>query len=127
MTTMIIIAPLGMRYDLARKLVEDNAFAHMWLCHNGNADECPDGCDGSGTSGNVEIRTKLYESITIYHTKSDISAYERGYRDCLADKSPLWKRTVSGIKTDIDDHMAEEWEDSARQAYCDGWDRAARH
>jgi len=127
MTTMIIIAPLGMKYDLARKLVEDNAFAHMWLCHNGNADECPDGCDGSGTSGNVDVRTKLYENIRIYHTKSDLDAYRRGYRDSLSGKGSIWRRVGDRIVSDMDDDMADNWELSERQAYLDGYDRGSFH
>lgn len=40
----IIIPPPGMRPDLARKLVHEPTFAHMWLCHDVEGC-CQDGCD----------------------------------------------------------------------------------
>lgn len=51
--------PRGMRSDLIRKLVEDDSFAHAWLCHGVNREECPDGCDSCGDP----IRTLQYGSI----------------------------------------------------------------
>ena len=56
----IIVPAPGMRHDLARKLVEDNAFAHMWLCHPDDH-TCPDGCD---THADPQ-RRQMYESIRI--------------------------------------------------------------
>lgn len=34
----------GLRRDLERKLFNDPAFAHAWLCHAVTG-VCPDGCD----------------------------------------------------------------------------------
>lgn len=53
------LVPAAMRPDLARKLVEDDAFAHLWLCH-GNDQKCPDGCDGRSVDS---ARQALYLQI----------------------------------------------------------------
>ena len=58
---MIIIPPKGMSKGLAKKLLDDSVFAHMWLCHNARGEECPDGCD---TLGNPK-RTQQYQAIEL--------------------------------------------------------------
>ena len=55
---MRIIPPKGMKLDLATKLVNDDSFAHMWVCHP-EGGKCPDGCDTPANSKRVE----LYNSI----------------------------------------------------------------
>lgn len=52
--------PAGLRSDLARKLIEDDSFAHAWICHEGIAANCPDGCDGAG---GCPERARLYLAI----------------------------------------------------------------
>jgi len=114
---LIIVPPKGMRYDLARQLVNNDAFAHMWLCHGGDG-VCPDGCD---THGDPE-RVKLYEAIRVYHTERDITAYKRGHRDGQSFKSPLFRTTRDhGIRPTTDDYMSDLWDDDMRQAYIDGY------
>ena len=112
----IIIAPCGMKRDLARKLVEDDAFAHMWLVH-GDGGECPDGCDLHGNP----VRVKLYEEIRVYHTRRDIEAYRRGQSDSHRDRAPIFRKVGKSIQPELDDPNADDWEDSERQAYLDGY------
>ncbi len=52
--------PPGIKPDLGRALIEHDSFAHHWMCHEGIAANCPDGCDGSHGDG---ARTALYKRI----------------------------------------------------------------
>lgn len=128
----IIIPPKGMRYDLARQLVHNNSFAHMWLCHGGDATKCPDGCAGEATCEGVGERTKLYEGIRVYHTREDVEAYKRGYADCDQNRPQLWVRKVGGrivahnCSSEWDEDMSDNWSESAKEAYCDGHDARGR-
>lgn len=69
---MHIAPPSGMRHDLARKLIEDAAFAHMWLCHEDGV--CPDGCD---THADPK-RRRLYEEIVVCESPDDIARWQNG-------------------------------------------------
>lgn len=128
---MIVIAPLGMKHTLAVKLVEDPDFAHTWLCHNGNAHECTDGCEGGCTSGNMDLRTKLYNDIRVYQHEPELSAYKRGYEDAVKGRSPLFRRVGKEFVANAGDDwawdMSEEWCQDKRQAYMDGYDRGEFH
>ena len=48
------------RSDLTRKLVEDRAFAHMWLCHS-DSSKCPDGCDVQADPKRLELYNEIPE------------------------------------------------------------------
>lgn len=56
---MTIIPPKGMKPDLARNLINNDSFAHMWLVHNGLPCECSDGCDQKANP----VRVKQYMAI----------------------------------------------------------------
>ena len=55
---MTIIPPKGMKHSLAKNLIDNDSFAHMWLVHNGFG-ECPDGCNQKANP----IRVKQYMAI----------------------------------------------------------------
>ncbi len=117
---MIIIPPRGMRHDLAYMLVNNVHFAHMWLCHAGGT--CPDGCDTHASPK----RREVYESIKVYHTAGDLRAYQRGQQDRSVGQM-LFIRTMWGTVCPlVDDDVADMWEDSHKEAYCDGWEAEAR-
>lgn len=119
----IIVAPCGMNHDLARKLVEDDTFAHMWLCHK-NRGECPDGCDTRGDS----TRVAMYEGIQVYHIDREVRAYQRGVKDAMSYKNPLFRQTRDhGIRCEMDDTLADQWDDGMRQAYLDGYNSSHWH
>lgn len=116
----VIVPPSGMRHCLARKLVQDDTFAHMWLVHP-DGGECPDGCDSRGDS----TRAAMYEGIRVYFTTPVLNAYSRGLKDGQAHKSPLFRKGRDGhFRCDLDDHMADQWCDEMRQAYWDGYQAA---
>lgn len=83
MSQTIIVAPAGMRYDLARQLVNDHSFAHMWMCH-GLDGTCPDGCDGSITSAECIGRTETYKRIRVYHSEHEVASFRKGVEDRIA-------------------------------------------
>jgi len=51
----------------------------------------------------------------------DQYSFERGKRDALREKSPLWKRTKNGIVTDIDDPMSDFWSEDQKLSYVEGY------
>jgi hypothetical protein len=59
---MIIIAPPGMKKDLAKQLILDDVFAHYWLVHKDDW-TCPDGCD----KGADPHRAHAYLRIEVRH------------------------------------------------------------
>ena len=92
MHTTIIIAPSGMKRDLARALINDDAFAHRWMCHNGGS--CSDGCDVQGDS----TRIKLYQEIRVYDYNMNKEEYDsclRGWRDANMGLSPIFRKVGS--------------------------------
>jgi hypothetical protein len=116
-TMEIIVPPSGMKYDLARKLVQDDCFAHMWLVHP-DGGKCPDGCDSHGDSARVAV----YQGIKVYHTSDTTRAYMRGRSDAKSYRAPLFRSTRDhGIRSEMDDHMSDMWDDDMRQAYLDGY------
>ena len=116
----VIVPPSGMRHCLARKLVHDDSFAHMWLVHP-DGGECPDGCDSRGDG----TRAAMYEGIRVYFTTRVLDAYSRGLRDGRSHKSPLFRINRDGvIRSTMDDDMADTWCEEMRQAYCDGYQAA---
>jgi hypothetical protein len=114
---MIVIAPKGMRQDLAVKLVNDDRFAHMWLCHGGNT-ECKDGCSVSGDPSKV----RQYQGITVYYTGAEIRAYKLGYHDAIKDRPSLcWKTATGRIEWRWNNDQTS-FEEIDPQAYCYGWE-----
>lgn len=115
--SMIVVPPSGMSYPLARMLIENPSFAHMWLVHDTNG-VCPDGCDEHG----CPKRAELYSNIRCHFTDADVGAYRRGYEDAAKGRAPIFRSTTSrGIVAEIDDSQADEWSDDMRQAYLDGY------
>lgn len=111
----IVVPPSGLSYPLARLLIGDGAFAHSWLCHNGG--ECPDGCD----HGADPKREALYSGIRYYFSEQDVRSYRRGYEMAAKGQAPIFRKVGDRIEAEIDSDMADEWDDSMRQAYLDGY------
>lgn len=50
-------------------------------------------------------------------------AFKRGVRDAARGRSPLFRSTKArGIVADVDDQMADEWDEEARRAYLRGYE-----
>jgi hypothetical protein len=112
-----------MKHDFAVKLVQDELFAHMWLCHR-DGSECPDGCDTHGDC----TRVAMYQGIQVYHIEREVRAYNRGVEDARTYKAPLFRQTRDqGIRSEMDDHMSDMWDDGMRQAYLDGYNSTHWH
>jgi hypothetical protein len=56
-------------------------------------------------------------------TRTETPAFIRGRYDAQRDRAPIFRSTRAyGIVAEIDDPLADEWDDTARADYLRGYD-----